>query len=95
MKVTVTPELIKEIVKRPKDERKAIGEAITQAQLSWGKAHVHDGISIRRLYDDIYECRVGLSDRLVFLFVAKPPELKFYFLGDHDEVKNHIKSKRR
>ena len=91
MKVTVTPQLLSEIKQRAKNERQQIGEAIAKAQLSWGKAHLHDGISIRRLYDDVYECRVGLSERLVFLFVATPPELRFYFMGNHDEVRKHIK----
>gem|GEM_PF-3839819 len=35
------------------------------------------GISIRRLTKTIYECRVGLDERLAFVFKSTPPELIF------------------
>ena len=61
-------------------------------QKSWGRPHIHTGISIRRLTKTIFECRVGLDERLAFLFIATPPELVFLFIGNHDEVQKLIRS---
>lgn len=61
---------------------------------SWGQPHLHSGIGIRRLTKTVFECRVGLEDRLAFVFVATPPELVFFFLGDHDEIQRLIRSLR-
>lgn len=58
----------------------------------WGKPHGHSGLGIRRLIRTIYECRVGLDERLAFVFVAKPPELVFFFIGNHDEIQRLIRS---
>jgi hypothetical protein len=77
-----------------KPERQAIGDAINKVLENWGRPHGHSGIGIRRLTKTIFECRVGLDDRLVFLFIATPPELVFFFLGNHDEIQKLIRSKR-
>lgn len=58
----------------------------------WGHPHIHSGAGIRRLTKTIYECRAGLSDRLTFVFIATPPELIFFFIGNHDEIQKLIRS---
>ena len=55
---------------------------------------MHSGIGIRRLTKTIFECRVGLDDRLAFVFIATPPELVFFFIGNHDEIQKLIRSNR-
>ncbi len=84
--------MIGQLRKRSKAERKVIGEAMTAVQDGWGKPHVHSGISIRRLTKTLFECRVDLDERLAFIFIATPPELVFFFIGNHDEVQKLIKS---
>jgi len=74
--------------------RLEIGDAINRVLEGWGRPHVHSGIGIRRLTQTIFECRVGLDDRLAFLFIATPPELVFFFLGNHDEIQKLIRSKK-
>lgn len=59
---------------------------------AWGRPHLHSGIGIRRLAKTIFECRVGLEERLAFVFIATPPELVFFFLGDHDAIQKLIRS---
>ena len=51
-------------------------------------------MGVRRLTKTVFECRVGLDYRLAFVFVAMPPELVFFFLGDHDEIQRLIRSMR-
>lgn len=61
---------------------------------AWGKPHRHSGIGIRRLTRTVFECRVGLDERLAFVFIATPPELVFFFLGSHNEIQHLIRSLR-
>jgi len=90
----VTEELLEAIRSRTKAERQEIGDAINRVLESWGRPHVHSGIGIRRLTKTIFECRVGLDDRLAFVFIATPAELVFFFIGNHDEIQKLIRSKR-
>jgi hypothetical protein len=52
--------------------------------------HLHAGISIRKLGKKLYECRTGLSWRLIFM--AQKGFLLFDFAGDHEEVQNYLRS---
>jgi len=54
----------------------------------FGRPHTHSGISVRRLRKNIFECRAGLKLRL--LFRQNGPDLEFFFVGDHDEVRRLI-----
>jgi hypothetical protein len=94
LKARITEELLEIIRAKPKPDRQEVGDAINRVIESWGRPHVHSGISIRRLTPTIFECRVGLDDRLAFLFIATPPELVFFFIGNHDEIQKLIRAKR-
>jgi hypothetical protein len=93
LSIKVADDLLGEIRLRSKDDRKAIGEAMNAVLAAWGRPHLHSGIGIRRLTKDIYECRVGLDERLAFIFVVTPPELIFFFIGSHGEIQKLIRSK--
>ena len=92
MKARVTEDLLETIRSRSKAERQEIGDAINRVIEGWGRPHLHSGIGIRRLTKKIFECRVGLDDRLAFVFIAPPPELVFFFIGNHDEIRKLIRS---
>lgn len=94
MKARVTEELLEQIRSKSKSERQEIGDAINGVLESWGRFHLHSGIGIRRLTKTIYECRVGLDDRLAFVFTASPAELVFFFIGNHDGIQKLIRSNR-
>ena len=93
MKARVTDDLLEKIRSKTQSERQEIGDAINRVLKSWGRPHTHSGIGIRRLTKTIFECRIGLDDRLAFVFIATPPELVFFFLGNHDEIQKLIRSK--
>ena len=90
----MTEELLEAIRSKTKAERQEIGDAINRALESWGRPQLHSGIGIRRLTKGLFECRVGLDDRLAFVFIATPAELVFFFIGNHDEIQKLIRSKR-
>jgi hypothetical protein len=94
LRARLTDELIGKIRHLPKSDRQRVGAAINQVLDAWGTPHTHSGIGIRRLTKSIFECRVGLDDRLAFVFIATPPELVFFFLGNHDEIRKLIRSSR-
>jgi hypothetical protein len=94
LKARVTDELFEILRSKSKSERREIGDAINQVLESWGRPHGHSGIAIRRLTKTIFECRVGLDDRLAFVFIATPPELVFFFVGNHDDIQKLIRSNR-
>lgn len=85
--------MLEQIRPLPKPKRQEIGAAINRVLESWGRPHVHFGIGIRRLTKTIFECRVGLDDRLAFVFITTPPELVFFFIGNHDDIQKLIRSK--
>ena len=87
-----------ELSKRFKKIVRAAGrEAEVSAALKlvvegFGNPYAHSGLSIRKLGKNLYECRTGLSWRLVFF--AEKGVLTFDFAGDHDEVRSYLRGKR-
>jgi hypothetical protein len=55
----------------------------------FGQAHLHAGISVRRLRKNIFECRAGLNVRI--LFRAGEQTLDVFFVGNHDAVRRLIR----
>jgi len=67
-----------------------VSATLRLVQEGFGHPHAHTGISIRKLGKTVYECRTGLSWRLIF--VAQKGVLTFDFAGDHDEVQKYLRS---
>jgi mRNA-degrading endonuclease YafQ of YafQ-DinJ toxin-antitoxin module len=57
----------------------------------FGQPHAHTGLAIRKLGKHLYECRTGLTWRLIF--AAQKGVLTFDFAGDHDEVQSYLRNK--
>ena len=60
-------------------------------QDGFGKPQVHTGLSIRKLAEDLFECRTDLKLRLVFL--ARRGTLTFDYAGNHDDVQKYLKER--
>jgi hypothetical protein len=89
--IRINAGLLKHIRGLPLAERREIGRRIAEAQRCIGQPHLHKGIGLRKLQDDYFEIRIGLKLRLVF--ENTPNELVFEMMGDHDDVKNFLKSR--
>ena len=61
-----------------------------QLQEGFGKPHLHAGLGIRRLSKQVFEFRVSLDLRVVFLFL-KPNIFRLEMCGTHDEVRRWLK----
>jgi hypothetical protein len=88
--ILIAPALLRKIRSLPANERKRIGQAIRQVQTAIGTPHLHRGLGLRKLQDEYYEVRLGLKSQL--LFENTTDALVFEFLGDHDHVKQFLKS---
>ena len=75
-----------------KSERQAIGALIEAVRESFGNPHAHRGTGTRALGQGLYECRLGLSVRMVF--AAYHGLLYFHMLGNHDDVQRFLKAHR-
>ena len=81
----------KKIVREARREAE-VSAALKLVMEGFGNPHAHTGLAIRKLGKHLYECRTGLAWRLVF--EARKGVLTFDFAGDHNEVQNHLRSKR-
>lgn len=90
LEIRLDPDLLAALRTLSKAERKEIGELIERVRDSFGNPHAHSGTGIRTLGRGLYECRHGLSLRLVF--AAYRGLLYFHILGNHDEVQRFLKA---
>ena len=68
-----------------------VSTTLRLVQDGFGNPHAHAGISIRKLGENIYECRTTLAWRLIF--VARKGVLTFDFAGDHDAVQRYLRDR--
>ncbi|NBV24094.1 MAG: hypothetical protein EBS05_19510 [Proteobacteria bacterium] len=57
----------------------------------FGKPHVHAGLGVRRLTEQLFEFRVSRELRVVFVLI-KPGTLRLVMCGSHDDVRAWLKS---
>ena len=70
-------------------ERAEALAALCDLAEGFGRPHVHAGLGVRKLGERLFECRVGLSLRLVFQ--DRPEALFVVFAGSHDEVRRFLR----
>lgn len=70
-------------------EREAVKNALREIPQAFGKPHLHTGLGLRRLRPGLWECRVGLVWRPVF--VREADALVVVMIGTHDEVRTYLK----
>jgi hypothetical protein len=74
-----------------KGHETAVARVLAEIQSGFGRPHRHAGLGIRKLGPDLFECRVGLKMRLIF--VARQGVLTFDFAGDHRDVQNYLRGR--
>ena len=74
----------------PREQRVECLLALCGLPETFGRPHLHTGLSIRKLTQTTFECRANINLR--FLFHNRPDGLYVSFLGDHDEVRAVLKS---
>lgn len=69
----------------------AVARALAEIRSGFGHPHRHAGLGIRKLGKNLFECRAGLSFRL--LFSARKGLLTFDFAGDHAGVQRYLRER--
>jgi hypothetical protein len=83
--LAIDPTVIRRLQGLPKNERTECLLALCELPEAFGRPHVHSGLGIRKLGENIFECRGNVSLR--FVFQDRPTDLFVSFLGNHEEVK--------
>ena len=94
--VQLGDDLLEELRRWPKADRKRVGDTIRNVQENFGRPHLHAGVGIRDLSPKakrlgLYECRVSRALRLVFTR-ERPSLLYFHMIGTHNEVQKFLRS---
>ena len=88
--LAIDPEVLKRLGKLSKGERAECLQALCDLCETFGRPHVHSGVSIRKLGRSVFECRGNLDLR--FVFRDRPDSLYVRFLGNHDEIQSLLRS---
>jgi len=90
--LTVDPAVLRRLRESPKPEKIECLLALCELIEGFGRPHIHSGLGIRKLGNRLFECRAGLALRFVFL--DRPDDLFVSFLGNHDEIKALLRSRK-
>ena len=88
--LAIDPAVLQRLRGLPKNERIECLLALSELPDSFGRAHIHSGLGIRKLGNKLFECRGNVALR--FFFQDRPDDLFVSFLGNHDEVKTLLQS---
>jgi hypothetical protein len=72
--------------------REEVRRALASLPAAYGRPHIHSGLGIRQLRPGVFECRIGLHLRA--LFVRESDILAVRFIGDHNKIRAWLKNHR-
>jgi hypothetical protein len=88
--LTIDPAVIRRLRELPKIDKLECLSALCELIEIFGHPHIHSGLAVRKLGQNLFECRGSLTLR--FIFQNRSSDLFVSFLGDHDEIKTLLKS---
>ena len=71
-------------------EQSAVLAALAAIPAAFGRPHLHGGLGIRQLRRGIFEARVGLSRRAIFVRIGDT--LRVQLIGNHAEIQHYLRS---
>lgn len=90
MKVQLTKKFLARVQSLSAADSAAVDAALADLLNTFGRPHQHAGTSIRPLRPPVYELRLSLSLRIVF--VRNGDVLPVDFVGNHDEVRAYLRN---
>jgi hypothetical protein len=75
------------------EEQGKLLRALVQLRTAVSDVHRHSGLGLRKLSSRLWELRVGISLRAVF--VLEQDQALFLFLGTHDAVRRFLRDFRQ
>lgn len=90
MKIELTDRFQRDVRALPQDRKSAVFQAVLSLPRAIGEPHLHAGLGIRKLHHSgIWEARVGLGLRLVFMIQRKL--LSLLRVGTHEEIRRYLR----
>ena len=88
LEVEFTPRFRRSARRLSPDQHKQVAVAADMLREAFGKSHLHSGLGIRRLSEEVYEFRAGRDLRVVFELYGSRAEL--VLIGNHDDVRKFM-----
>lgn len=89
LRVALTPTTVAALDQLGGEVRAAALAALRLLPIAFGRPHAHAGIGIRQLWPGLYEARIGLSLRAVF--VRMGDNLDVRLIGSYNDVRRFLK----
>jgi mRNA-degrading endonuclease YafQ of YafQ-DinJ toxin-antitoxin module len=90
MKIELTERFQRDVRALPQDRKSAVLQAVLSLLRAIGEPHLHAGLGIRKLHHSgIWEARVGLGLRLVFIIQTNL--LSLLRVGTHEEIRRYLR----
>ena len=89
LQVALTRRAHADLKNLPSDLHDVAVLALRRLPVAFGHPHVHGGLGIRQLRLGIYEARLGLSIRVIFVRFRDTIEIQV--IGSHDEVRKYLR----
>jgi hypothetical protein len=87
--ILLGPRLVRSARKLSPESRRQVEAVLSAVARHFGEPHRHSGLGLRKLAPDLWECRVDLQRRI--LFIQEPARLKAYDIMNHDEIRAWLK----
>jgi hypothetical protein len=87
--LVIDADVQKQLLALPGEQFANVARKLLELGSAFGKPHEHTGLGIRKLRPDLFECRAGLSLRV--LFRSAPGALIVRLIGTHDEVQKYLR----
>jgi mRNA-degrading endonuclease RelE of RelBE toxin-antitoxin system len=81
--------LLRSLGKLDPGVREKVETALSEVSQNFGDPHRHGGLGLRKLSPGLWECRLGIQLRIVFL--QEKDRLIAYDIMNHDEVRAWLK----
>jgi hypothetical protein len=88
--LVIDADVQKQLLALPGEQFANVARKLLELNKAFGRPHEHSGLGLRKLRADLFECRAGLSLRV--LFRATPGALSVRFIGTHDEVQKYLRT---
>lgn len=88
LRVALTKRAGAALQKLPPEFQAACLEALRELPKVFGRPHVHAGLGVRQLRAGLYEVRIGLGVRAVF--VRSADVLEVQRIGSHDTIRRYL-----
>lgn len=90
MRYQSSPRFDRSVRRLDSAQRHAVQEALERLTAAFETGQVPPGLGLKQLRPGLWECRAGLSERV--LFFRHRDAVEFLLAGDHDAIKQALRT---